>query len=292
MRELVLGSNGQLARHLREVLPNAQFWGRRERNLEEPSAAEAAILAAEPSIIINAAAYTAVDKAEDEPGAAWRVNAEGAAAAARAAASLDIPIVHVSTDYVFDGESGRPYREADATRPCTVYGRTKLAGELAVSSLCSRHWILRTSWLFSELGSNFVTTILRLANERETIRVVADQRGRPTYAGDLARVIAALVAEHAREAVPWGIYHVSGGRAVSWHEFAERIVAEGYGQGLIRKWPTVEAIGTADYPTQARRPMNSILEPSPLLTEALDVQPDWQAGLQEVLARLHSSDPR
>lgn len=286
MSVLVLGSGGQLAHHLREVLGDAQFWGRREHSLEDPAGTEAAILEAAPSIIVNAAAYTAVDRAEDEPAAAWRINAEGAASAARAAARLGIPIVHVSTDYVFDGGSDRPYRETDATRPINVYGRTKLAGELAVSSLCPRHWILRTSWVFSELDGNFVTTMLRLAKQRETLRVVADQRGRPTYAGDLARVIAVLVADPARQAVQWGIHHLSGGEVVSWHRFAERIVANAHQRGLIEQPPGVEAITTADYPTRARRPMNSVLEPSAVLTQATGIQPDWGAGLTEVLARL------
>jgi len=292
MSVLVLGSGGQLAQHLREVLQKAQFWGRNERSLEDPAGVEAALLNASPSVIVNAAAYTAVDKAEDEPAAAWRINAEGAASAARAAAKLGVPIIHVSTDYVFDGRSDRPYREADATQPINVYGRTKLAGELAVISLCSKHWILRTSWVFSELDGNFVTTMLRLANERDRLRVVADQRGRPTYAGDLARVIAALVAGQTRQAVPWGIHHLSGGNATSWHHFAEHIIAIGYERGLIKEAPHVDAIATADYPTRARRPANSILEPSRVLAQALEVQPDWQAGVEEVLARLRLGKPQ
>lgn len=286
MSALVLGSRGQLAQHLREVLQDAQFWGRRERSLEDPDAVEAAILKAAPSIIVNAAAYTAVDKAEEEPAAAWRVNADGAAAAARAAAALGVAIIHVSTDYVFDGSSDRPYRDTDATRPINVYGRTKLAGELAVTSLCPRHWILRTSWVFSELEGNFVTTMLRLANERATLRVVADQRGSPTYAGDLARVIATLAAGQTRQPVQWGIHHLSGGKATSWHEFAERIIAEGYAAGLIEQRPRVDAVVTTDYPTLARRPMSSVLESSDALTRALEVQPDWDAGLGEVMGRL------
>lgn len=281
MSTLVLGSSGQLAQHLREVLQDAKFWGRREKSLEEPDTAEAAILKEAPSVVVNAAAYTAVDKAEEEPAAAWRVNAEGAASAARAAALLGIPIIHVSTDYVFDGGSERPYRETDATCPINVYGRTKLAGELAVVSLCPRHWILRTSWVFSEFDGNFVTTILRLANERERLQVVADQRGRPTYAGDLARSIAALVAGSATTKLPWGIHHLSGGDAVSWYEFAERIISKGQEAGLIKCAPQLAAIQSDDFPTRASRPMNSILQPSESLRSALNFAPDWQAGLGE-----------
>jgi dTDP-4-dehydrorhamnose reductase len=286
MNVLVLGSNGQVARHLREVLKGARFWGRGEANLEDPQGFEAAVRRAAPEAIINAAAYTAVDMAENEPAVAWRVNAEGAAAAARSAAALDIPLIHISTDYVFDGESNRPYREIDPTHPINVYGRTKLAGELAVASICPQHWILRTSWVFSEFEGNFVTTMLRLANERESLRVVADQRGRPTYAGDLARVIATLVTGRTLHTVPSGIYHVSGGVVTSWYEFADRIIARAYEEELINKPPSIDAIATADYPTRARRPMNSILAPSQALRQALRLELDWQSGLEEVFARL------
>ena len=289
MNVLVLGSRGQLARHLRELLEGARFWGRREANMEDPAGLEAAILKAAPAAIINAAAYTAVEKAEDEPAVAWRVNAEGAAAAARAAAALNIPLIQVSTDYVFDGDRETPYRELDPTHPINVYGKTKLAGELAVASLTPRHWILRTSWVFSEFDGNFVTTMLRLANERNSLRVVADQRGRPTYAGDLARVIAALVTGQTRETLPWGIHHVSGGEGTSWHQFAEWIVARAHDEGLVSQRPAVDAITTADYPTRARRPMNSILEPSQALQRAVRVELDWRAGLDEVLTRLSKS---
>lgn len=288
MSTLVLGSRGQLAQHLREVLQRAAFWGRLERSLEDPVATEAAILTASPSLIVNAAAYTAVDKAEEEPAEAWRINAEGAASAARAAEKLEIPLIHISTDYVFDGASEMPYRDTDAARPVNAYGRTKLAGELAVASLCSRYWILRTSWVFSEASGNFVTTMLRLANERDQLRVVADQRGCPTYAGDLARVIAALIASQSRQELPWGIYHVSGGAAVSWHQFAESIVVSGHAQGLIKHAPGVHAIATDDFPTRASRPRNSVLEPSQALRTVLDFEPDWQLGLEKVLARLKS----
>ena len=288
MNALVLGSGGQLAQHLRAVLKGAEYWGRAERTLEDPAAVEEAILKAVPSVIVNAAAYTAVDKAEEEPAQAWRINAEGAAAAARAAAKLDIPMVYVSTDYVFDGASDRPYREDDATRPINVYGRTKLAGELAVASLCPRHWILRTSWVFSELEGNFVTTIMRLANERETLRVVADQRGRPTYAGDVARAIAALLAGSVKQTVPWGIHHLSGGDTVSWYEFAECIVTKGHDEGLIKFVPRLAAIPSSDYPTRASRPKSSVLQESGAFRSMLDFAPDWQAGLGEVFRLLES----
>jgi dTDP-4-dehydrorhamnose reductase len=146
--------------------------------------------------------------------------------------------------------------------------------------------------VFSELDGNFVTTMLRLANERDRLRVVSDQHGRPTYAGDLARVITALVIGRTRQTVSWGVYHLSGGNAVSWYQFAERIIADGYEHGLIEQRPRVDAIATADYPTRARRPMNSVLEPSDVLTQALETQPDWQLGLGQVMARLRHRKPK
>ncbi len=163
MTVLVLGSSGQVARHLRELWPEALFWGRNTLDISDTANLERAILAASPDAVINAAAYTAVDRAETEAQAAWRLNAEAPAAAARAAEALGIPLVHLSTDYVFDGEADVPYAVGAATRPLSTYGRTKLGGELAVASICSRHWILRTSWVFSETGANFVHTMLRLA---------------------------------------------------------------------------------------------------------------------------------
>lgn len=291
MSILVLGSNGQLARHLREVLEeDASFCGRREIDLKDAAAAEAAILRASPTAIINAAAYTAVDKAEDEPELAWRINAEGAAAVARAAAALDIPLLHVSTDYVFGGDSERPYRDSDPTFPVNIYGKTKLAGELAVASLCRQHWILRAGWIFSELDGNFVTTMLRLAGERDQLRIVADQHGRPTYAGHLARMIALLVTGRTRSSVPWGTFHVGGGDPTSWYKFATQIISCACKQELLKQRPSIEAILTVDYPTRARRPMYSILAPSDALEKAFGGALDWQTGLDEVLARLRSGN--
>ena len=180
MTIVVLGSSGQLARHLRDVLPDAKYCGRDALDLAEPVAVAAKLEALKPSAIVNAAGYTAVDKAESEAAVAWRVNAESVAAAALAATKLGVPFLHVSTDSVFDGRSKTDYTPQDATNPLGVYGATKLAGELAARALCKESWILRVSWLFSEHGANFVTTMLRLAATGEELRVVADQRGRPT----------------------------------------------------------------------------------------------------------------
>jgi dTDP-4-dehydrorhamnose reductase len=284
MTALVLGSSGQLATHLRALLPDATYCGRDSLDLGEPSLVAAAIEAMRPSAIVNAAGYTAVDQAEGEPALAWRVNAESVAAAALAATALDVPFVQVSTDYVFDGCKAAEYVEDDGTQPLSVYGATKLAGELAARALCKKSWILRASWVFSEHGTNFVKTMLRLAATQDELRVVTDQRGRPTYAGDLAAVIAALVRRP--DLLPFGTYNAVGGSVVSWHEFAEIIVGEAFERGLITKRVPVRAIGTAEYPTAARRPANSALRPNGELGRALGVAMDWRKGLTVALAAL------
>jgi dTDP-4-dehydrorhamnose reductase len=287
MTVLVVGQTGQLARQLAALLPQARFWSRRDADLTAPAELEAAIVAARPSALINAAAYTAVDRAEAEPALAWRVNAEAPAAMARAAATLSISFVHVSTDYVFDGRASRPWNVDDATAPRNVYGRTKLAGEIAVATLCTRHWILRTSWVFSEHGHNFVKTILRLARERDELRVVDDQRGVPTDALDLARIVRGLIEPAIRGGGPgYGIRHAVGGPAVTWREFAEAIVREGHLAGLLPRLVPVRGIRTADYPTPATRPANSVLAPSADLPALAGGPIDWRTGLSRVVRAL------
>lgn len=283
MSILVLGSSGQLATHLRELLPSADYWGRQELDLARPSGLGAAIREHRPSLIVNAAGYTAVDKAEAERDIAWCVNAEAPAMAARAAALLDIPLLHVSTDYVFDGAKVGEYSTADACLPISAYGASKLAGEQAVRLHAPKSWILRTSWLFSEHGSNFVKTIVRLAGERKELRVVSDQLGRPTYAGDLARLIA-RIAEDPR--LPYGTYHAVGGAVTSWHAFAEAIVAVARSRGRLTSAPLVTAISTAEYPTPARRPRNAVLQPSAELRALYDVDFDWARGLGLAIDRM------
>jgi dTDP-4-dehydrorhamnose reductase len=287
MTILVLGSSGQLARHLRDLLPDATYCGRDSLDLAMPAAVAAKIEALKPSAIVNAAGHTAVDKAESEAAVAWRVNAESVAAAALAATKLDVPFLHVSTDYVFDGRKKADYVPQDATNPLGVYGATKLGGELAARALCKKSWILRASWVFSEHGANFVKTMLRLAATRDELRVVADQRGRPTYAGDLAAVIAAIVRRaDEREPLPFGTYHAVGGPTVSWCEFAELIVEQAFQRGMIAKRVPVRPITTAEYPTPARRPANSALDPSPELERATGIAIDWKKGLTATLTAL------
>lgn len=288
---LVLGASGQLARHLKDELPDAAYWGRAELDLRSPAAnVRAAIEHFAPSVIVNAAAYTAVDKAETERALAWRLNASAPAAVAESAAALGIPLLHVSTDYVFDGSKAGEYRVGDAVRPTSVYGASKLAGELAVRSLCERSWVLRTSWVFSEHGQNFFRTMLRLGGTRDALKVVADQRGRPTYAGDLARSVAAIVGRaRSDNAVEFGLYHATGGPIVSWYEFAVEIVRRAQARRLLKPAVTVTPITTAEYPTAARRPANSALEPSGVVGADLGVSFDWQEGLDRVLDKLAAS---
>jgi len=286
MKVLVLGRSGQVARHLQELLPEAQYWGRAELDLAKPTGVSAAIERFRPSVIVNAAAYTAVDKAETEAELARSINAEAPAMVARAAAALDIPLVHISTDYVFDGTKVGEYVVDDACNPINVYGKTKLEGEQAVRALAPKSWILRTSWVFSEHGANFVKTIVRLAGERDELRVVADQFGRPTYAGDLAALIVRVIrVSESGERLPYGTYHAVGGSVTTWHAFAQMIVKSAIGQGRVGRKPSVMAITTAEYPTAARRPQNSALAPSSELKPfAIDF--DWSRGLARMMQLL------
>ncbi|NGP53720.1 dTDP-4-dehydrorhamnose reductase [Thioalkalivibrio sp. XN8] len=286
MSIIVLGANGQLARHLLGTVPSAEFWGRETLDVADAEALEARLVEAAPRAIINAAAYTAVDRAESEPVEAWRVNVEAPAAAARAARRLDAALVHVSTDYVFDGSANTPYAEDAPTCPLGVYGASKLAGELAVRTICPRHWILRTSWVFSEYGHNFMKTVLRLAESGNPLRIVADQLGRPTYAGHLAELIAALDPAGDSPQLPYGTWHATGGEIASWHGFAQRIVARAAALGLLAEAPEVIPISTADYPAPARRPAYSVLAPSAAIAALDGTTFDWNTGLERALAAL------
>jgi dTDP-4-dehydrorhamnose reductase len=287
MNLVVVGSTGQLARHLRELLPHARFLSRADVDLADPSRLEQALLAAQPSCIVNAAAYTAVDRAESEPALAWAVNAIAPALMAQTAEKLGVPLIHVSTDYVFGGQTQAPLRASDPVQPINAYGRTKLGGELAVAALCKQHWILRTSWVFSEHGANFVKTMLRLAADRPELRVVDDQHGKPTYAADLAQLVARLATTPAASSIlPYGVHHATGGPAVSWRQFADKIIDAGYGAGLLPRRVPVIGITTAEYPTPARRPANSVLEAASL-PEGTTF--DWQAGLERVISALKTN---
>lgn len=256
-------------------------------DLAEPASMMQVLQAQRPEVIVNAAAYTAVDRAESEPELAQRVNAIAPAELAQWCADHGALLVHFSTDYVFDGRPGAARREHDPTGPLGVYGRSKLEGEAAIRASGCRHLILRTAWVYAARGQNFLRTMLRLGGERERLGVVADQRGSPTTARGLASVVALLLArgEHLH-GEGLGTFHVSHAGDASWHEFACAIFAQAVDAGLLARAPQVDAIASADYPTPARRPAWSVLDGSRLRAVHGLQLPDWRVGLRQVIAEL------
>jgi dTDP-4-dehydrorhamnose reductase len=241
-----------------------------------------------PELVLNAAAYTAVDKAESETERAFAVNAHGPAVLAAWCQEQGAAVIHVSTDYVFDGNQSRPYTEDDATNPQNVYGASKLKGELELRTKLERHVVLRTSWVFSAHGHNFVKTILRLASERPELRVVDDQRGRPTPAADLARAMLSLAEQLAQtRELAWGTYHFAGAGATTWHGFAKAILEARYPAASSR--PKLTAITSAEFPTPAPRPGNSVLDTSRFEhVFGIAIAP-WRDGLRSVVDELNSA---
>ncbi|MCF3973424.1 dTDP-4-dehydrorhamnose reductase [Paracoccus salsus] len=280
---LVFGRTGQVAQELALLAPSACFLGRDRADLSDPEGCAAAIRAARPGIIINAAAYTAVDRAESDADLARIANAEAPAAMARAAAGLGVPFLHISTDYVFDGSGDAPRAEDAPTGPLGVYGATKLAGEQAVAAAGCQYAIMRTSWVFSAHGSNFVKTMLRLGAERNELAVVADQIGGPTPAADIAAALLSMGQTMLSDRTRGGIYHFTAAPDTSWADFASRIFAEA---GLTCH---VRPIATSDYPTPARRPANSRLNCDAIARDFGIRRPDWRKGLADVLARLEQT---
>lgn len=278
MTVLVFGQTGQVARELARRAPDAVHLGRGQADLSDPAACAAAIRAHAPDVVINAAAYTAVDRAETDEAAALQVNGAAPGAMAQACADLGIPFLHVSTDYVFDGSGTAPWKPEDPVAPLGAYGRSKLAGEQAVRAAGGRHVILRTSWVFSAHGANFVKTMLRLGADRPALRVVADQIGGPTPAGGIAGALLTM-ADALRQGAAGGTYHYAGAPDTSWACFARETFAQA---GLA---VTVEDIPTEAYPTPARRPLNSRLDCATLADFGI-TRPDWQQALAEVVSEL------
>lgn len=287
MRVLVIGTTGQLARELhRQPAPaDVTLVPAEKVDLADAPRVQALVDRTCPQLIINAAAYTAVDRAESESERAHAINEHGPAILADQCAQRNIPLFHISTDYVFDGSKGSAYVETDATAPLGVYGASKLAGELEVHRLLERHLIVRTSWVFSAHGQNFVKTMLRLAAERDELRVVADQHGRPTAAASLAEALLSLASRFARgDNLPWGTYHFAGRGETTWHVFASAIVEA---QSVYTKrYPVVNPIATSDYPTPAKRPQNSVLDTTRFENVLGITPPAWREGLDAVLREL------
>ena len=287
---LVVGRTGQLARALAAVANERKLpliaIARPELDLGDAESIERILGACVPRAIINAAAYTFVDKAESEPDLAFKINRDGAAHVARLAKRLRVPFIHVSTDYVFDGSKETPYREDDRPSPLGIYGRSKRDGEIAVLDSYASAVILRTSWIYSPYGHNFVKTMLRLAEAREPIRVVDDQYGAPTSARDLAQAIIEIIEqiEGRPEKSFGGIYHLTAAGETTWYGFAAAIFRGWAGRG--RRIPTIEAITTADYPTPARRPVNSRLDCSKAARIFGIRLPHWRQGLETCLDEL------
>lgn len=285
---LVLGAHGQVAAELMELAARrdakAIGLGHADADITDRAAVEAAVHTARPRLVVNAAAYTAVDRAETEEARAFAINAEGAENVARAAARTDCPVIHLSTDYVFDGTKPGAYVETDPIAPLGAYGRSKAEGEARVRAENPRHIVLRTAWVYGRFGGNFLKTMLRLARERDELRVVADQRGCPTATIDIAEAILAIDRVIASGGTRFGTYHFAGTGVTTWHKFAEAIVAAQV-QATGRR-PKVEAITTAEYPTPARRPANSELDSSRFAEHFGLRAQEWHTRTEETVAAL------
>ncbi|MHC6218185.1 dTDP-4-dehydrorhamnose reductase [Stenotrophomonas acidaminiphila] len=296
MTVLVFGGNGQVGRELLRALAplGTVVATTRSGTLADGSACEVAdfdrpdslpalLDRLQPAVVVNAAAHTAVDRAEQEPEAAFRANAQAPGVLARWCAAHGVPLVHYSTDYVFDGQGGTPYREDAPTAPLGVYGTSKRDGEDAVRVAGGRHLIFRTAWVYAAHGGNFLRTMLRLGAERDQLRVVADQIGTPTPAGLIADVTAQALRHPGGLSGTW---HLTASGQTSWHGFAEAIFAEAQAAGVLAKTPVVDAIASSDYPTPARRPAWSVLDNRRLQQDFGIVLPAWQDGLKRVMAEI------
>lgn len=294
MNILLTGKHGQLGFELQRALAplgRVHAVDRQECDLADAAAIRMLVRALKPDVIVNPAAYTAVDKAESEPALAHAINAVAPGVLGEEAAKLGAWVVHYSTDYVFDGSKPQPYTEQDSANPQSAYGRSKREGEVALEQSGARHLILRTSWVVGAHGANFAKTILRLAAERDHLNVVADQIGAPTCAALLADVTAQLARQARREgpeSFPFGLYHLAAGGETSWHEYARFVVAEAVAMGSKLKLSpeAIRPIDTSGYPTPARRPANSRLDTTQL-RRTFDLElPDWQSGVRHTLQQI------
>lgn len=288
MRLLIAGWHGQVARALIETAPGrshikALACGRAALDVRDPRSIERGFSDILPDVVINTAAYTAVDEAETDQDAAFALNREGARLLARAAARREVPVIHLSTHYVFDGTKPSAYVESDRPNPVTVFGRSKYEGEAALADANPHHLIVRTGWVFGPTGKNFATNILAAAKEAEPLRVVDDQRGNPTYAPHLASVLLDLahrIAASPAEDIPWGTYHAAGGGDATWYGLAKEILAQTPGAA-----PEITPIRSADYPKPAARPQNSTLDCARFEDAFGLALPPWQEGVAACIER-------
>jgi dTDP-4-dehydrorhamnose reductase len=288
MKILVTGAEGQVGSELitrgRQLGLQMLAASRAELDITSKPAVDTFMYRHRPDLVINGAAYTAVDRAEEEQDRAMAINSQGAAHLAGACHKQNIPLLHISTDYVFDGNQEAPYTEDDTPSPQGIYGKSKLAGDEAVARTLEQHIILRVAWVFGASGNNFVRTMLRLAESHKELRVVADQHGSPTWAGDIGATLLAIAQRYGRgEAIPWGTYNYTGIPATTWHAFAQTIFAEAVQLGMLTSPPNVIPITTAEYPTPTRRPQNSVLNCRKIEKQLGISQPDWRIGLNNTL---------
>jgi dTDP-4-dehydrorhamnose reductase len=291
VKVLTTGGGGQvgteLARRGGACQADVTALTRADLDITDLAAVRAVVRRARPDVMVNAAAYTAVDKAESEPDAAFAANRDAPGAIAAICAELAIPLIHISTDYVFDGGKTGAYRETDPVQPLGVYGASKEAGERAVRDAWGRHVILRTSWVYAAHGGNFVRTMLRVGAARDTLPVVDDQTGAPTFAGDIADAVLAIagrIAGAGQQDGAWGTYHYTARGQTTWHGFADAIFASA--ETTLGRRPVLEAIPTSAYPTPAQRPVNSVLDCAKIDAAFAPPRRDWREGLAEVLGDL------
>ena len=292
MKVLLFGANGQVGSECRRMFQQ-KGWDvislvRGDVDFSEPIKVYEAVKAYKADIVVNACAYTAVDKAEGEAELAGLINARSVARIGKACNELNIPIIHISTDYVFDGKAKIPYTEEDMVSPLGVYGKTKLEGEQLLQKQHGKHIILRTSWVFGVQGNNFVKTMLKLAKTRDELSVVGDQFGCPTYAGDIANSIALIIEKinNTDEFSQWGIYHCSNQGETNWFDFSRMIFAEGVKAGVLDREPKVSCITTEAYPTPTARPAYSVLNCNKLERLLQQSMPSWKLGLAKACNQL------
>ena len=299
MKILVTGAKGQVGQEIMRLggtavdvgKDNAELIGFTSHELDISSLAqvEQQLKAHRPNVVINAAAYTAVDKAETEPERAYAVNQLGPENLAKVCKTLGILLIHLSTDYVFDGEQNHPYSENDLPNPTGIYGLSKLKGEQAVQTNLDEHYIVRVAWVFGAYGNNFVKTMLRLANERDSLAIVDDQTGGPTWAKDIAKLVLHMAQHNVKikgqpaDYLPFRTYHYTGNKNLSWYDFAACIFKKAYSLGLIKKIPELTPITTAAYPTPAKRPKNSCLDCSKIQQNTNLALSNWEHALDNVL---------